>query len=165
MSSLTVNNPWTIQSLYDLQYFNCPACFFKDNSKQTFVNHAYELHPEAIGSLKNIQDESMRDVTHPWTLKEEVKNENNFDDVDPFDQEDDYMNFETEEFNNDDKKNIINNEISKTIPNPTVVLAKLKPMVCVVCDKYYVKKEDLQSHWKKFHEKGFFDKILNLLSS
>ena len=37
------------------------------------MNHAYELHPEAIGSLKNIQDESMRDVTHPWTLKEEEK--------------------------------------------------------------------------------------------
>ena len=42
-------NPWNIQSIYELQYFNCPTCVFKNQSKQTFINHAYEYHPDAIG--------------------------------------------------------------------------------------------------------------------
>ena len=47
-------NPWAIQSIYDLQYFNCPACPYKTNSKQKFVIHIYHLHPEALEDLCNI---------------------------------------------------------------------------------------------------------------
>ena len=63
-------NPWTVQSIYDLQYFGCPACLFKDNSKQNFVNHAYEIHPESIGVLRNINDGSLSDVDCPWDISE-----------------------------------------------------------------------------------------------
>ena len=58
-------NVWNIQSLYDLQFFNCPSCTYKNNLKQEFVNHAYELHPESDQYLKNITDGSLSDVEIP----------------------------------------------------------------------------------------------------
>ena len=72
-------NPWDIRSIYELQYFNCPKCFYKDNSKQDFINHAFEMHPEAVGNLNKIVDGSLNDVTYPWNetnfinFKEELK--------------------------------------------------------------------------------------------
>ena len=67
-------NPWDIRSIYELQYFNCPKCSYKNNSKQEFIQHAYEDHPEAIDNLTNIVDGSLNDINCPW-------NETGFDDV------------------------------------------------------------------------------------
>ena len=52
---------WIVQSIYEFQYFNCLGCPYKSNSKQEFVNHLYENHPEAILTLKNIKDDSLRE--------------------------------------------------------------------------------------------------------
>ena len=65
MWSITEENPWNIQSLYDLQFFNCPSCDFKDYLKQEFVNHAYNFHPEAWPYLNNIKDGSLDDIIIP----------------------------------------------------------------------------------------------------
>ena len=72
-----MENPWNIQSIYDLQYFNCPACVFKNPSKQEIVNHAYDFHPESIEHLMNIDDNSLMDVSLPWDInvKKEVMTE------------------------------------------------------------------------------------------
>ena len=59
------NNQWIVQSIYELQYFNCLGCVYKSQSKQDFVNHLYENHPEAILTLKNIKDESLSDIDNP----------------------------------------------------------------------------------------------------
>ena len=75
-------NPWKIQSLYELQYFNCPACHYKNRSNQEFINHAYETHPESIEDLKNITDASMDCVVCPWDnvdIKDEVSDNDFFD--------------------------------------------------------------------------------------
>ena len=66
MTEKETDNPWNINSIYQLQYFNCPSCSFKNQSSQEFVNHAYELHPESIEYLMNINDESIANVTFPW---------------------------------------------------------------------------------------------------
>ena len=76
-------NPWKIQSLYELQYFNCPACHYKNRSNQEFINHAYESHPESIEDLKNITDISIDGVICPWDdvdIKAEVSDNDYFDD-------------------------------------------------------------------------------------
>ena len=65
---MTADNPWNIKSIYELQYFNCPSCFFKDISKQEIINHAYEVHPESIDYLDNIKDNSLSDIVCPWNL-------------------------------------------------------------------------------------------------
>ena len=64
------NNPWNIQSIYELQYFNCPACNFKNQFKQKFLLHANEFHPECIPYLSTIPDDSLNDVICPWKSTE-----------------------------------------------------------------------------------------------
>ena len=54
-------DPWNVQSLYEMQYFNCPGCIYKSKAKQDFVTHIYENHAEAILTLRNIKDDSLRD--------------------------------------------------------------------------------------------------------
>ena len=57
---IKVENPWHLQSIYELQYFICPSCSFRNNSKQDFINHTYESHPAVIVDLENIKDGSLR---------------------------------------------------------------------------------------------------------
>ena len=74
-----MHNPWNINSLYDLQFFNCPSCIFKNQSKQDFVNHAYEIHPESIEYLKKLNDKSISDIEFPLDKHiSEIKIEENF---------------------------------------------------------------------------------------
>ena len=46
---IKIENPWNIQSLFELQFYICPSCEYRDTSKQDFINHASNLHPESIG--------------------------------------------------------------------------------------------------------------------
>ena len=59
-------NLWDVYSLYEFQYFNCPACKYKTNSKQEFIDHAFDEHPDSNEYLKKIQDGSIRDIACPW---------------------------------------------------------------------------------------------------
>ena len=61
-------NTWEITSLYEFLFFNCPSCNYKvvSSKKQSFVNHAYEVHPESIDHLSDIQDGSISDINPPW---------------------------------------------------------------------------------------------------
>ena len=64
-------NPWNINSIYEFQYFNCPTCSYKNQSKQEFVNHAYKDHPDSVIYLSNIYDiESFSDIVCPWDIPE-----------------------------------------------------------------------------------------------
>ena len=58
-------NPWNIKSIYELQYFNCPSCKFKNHSKQLFVDHAFEFHPFAVDNLIKLKDGSINDIEMP----------------------------------------------------------------------------------------------------
>ena len=80
-----MENPWEIDSIYELQYFNCPSCLFKDHSKQEIVNHAYEFHPNSIHHLDNIKDESLIDVICPWSVQEIKKEESNLENIETVD--------------------------------------------------------------------------------
>ena len=71
-----MDNPWNIQSIYDLHYFNCPSCSFKNHYKQELVNHACENHPECIDYLANISDNSLSDIIFP--TNQEIKTEDEF---------------------------------------------------------------------------------------
>ena len=73
MNSPKIENPWDVESLYEFQYFNCPICFFKHVSKQDFVHHAYNTHPESIEYFKNISDGSLNDILSPWEYIVSIK--------------------------------------------------------------------------------------------
>ena len=80
MTTENINkNPWHIQSIYDFQYFNCPSCIFKNHSKQEFINHAYESHPESIDPLLKVKDNSLYDIVFPKNIKLEPIDENDDD--------------------------------------------------------------------------------------
>ena len=70
-------SPWDVRSLYELQVYDCPVCVFQDWSKQSFVNHAVQNHPESVQYLSNILDDSLIDVDCPW-------NKSTDDDKKPF---------------------------------------------------------------------------------
>ena len=77
-----MENPWNIRTIYELQYFNCPSCIFKDHSKQELVSHAFEFHPESIDYLSNIDDNSLSDVFCPWNeIMTKVKTEPSDDSI------------------------------------------------------------------------------------
>ena len=65
----TAENPWEIQSIYDLQFYICPVCRYTNWSKQAFVNHISNIHPEAIENFKRIMDGSLNDINCPWRLE------------------------------------------------------------------------------------------------
>lgn len=72
-------NPWAINSIYDFynQKFNCfacPMCEFGLRSKQFFINHAFEYHPESTEHLYNISDGSIDDVKVPSNVQDDSKN-------------------------------------------------------------------------------------------
>ena len=67
-----MENPWNVNSIFDLQFYNCPSCPFKIQAKQTFIFHAFDRHPESVDYLKSIPDGSLDDLVCPWsTIKEE----------------------------------------------------------------------------------------------
>ena len=37
-------NPWDVSSIFEFNYFYCPGCDWKEQSKQKFVNHASNYH-------------------------------------------------------------------------------------------------------------------------
>ena len=125
-----MEDPWSIQSLFELQFFVCPSCTYKNNSKQEFVYHAFNFHPESIHKLKTINDDSISDVNCPWNdieiKEEEILEQNNpLDDIyqngdkikeDPlYETENEYQNEKSTnkcyEQNDDVKENFHNGEM------------------------------------------------------
>ena len=63
-------SPWGMKSINEFQYFNCPKCEFKDQSKQEFINHANELHLESIEYLEQMED--LDGVVCPWKSDDDL---------------------------------------------------------------------------------------------
>ena len=76
MMETKVENPWDVKSIYEFYHFNCPTCLYKHSSKQDFVNHVANTHPESVDYLKNLSDGSLCDIETPW--KSEESDQNNF---------------------------------------------------------------------------------------
>ena len=73
---------WDVESLYEFQYFHCPACSYNHNSKQDFVCHTFDAHPESIDYFRKISDGSLSDILPPWGFNDEkseiIDNDNDF---------------------------------------------------------------------------------------
>ena len=74
--TLKVESPWQIQSIYELLYFNCPSCPYKNNSKQSFICHAFDAHQESVDFLRNISDGSLSNILCPWDSNNHESNDN-----------------------------------------------------------------------------------------
>ena len=167
-------NPWNICSIYELQYFNCPSCVFKISSKQEFIDHVYEIHPDAIDYLIKINDNSLSDINCPWseikkeeineistytssnTHKKSISEENSVDqslriDVKTDFLEDNFTEIESEELN-----------------DPLNIELEDSNFKCKKCEKIFVSKIQLKKHIEithqgiKNHECEHCEKIFSL---
>ena len=159
-------NPWDIQSIYEFLYYNCPTCTYKNSSKQSFINHAFEIHSDSIGFLSKVVDNSLNDVVRPWetrNIKSEIEDpfyitdsrefvEVNMESYD--DGINDSENFENRIESNDTikKEDNISTEIIQELQDQDV--NETKPYNCKKCDKSFIRKDSLNSHMKVIHE-GF----------
>ena len=141
---IKIENPWNIQSLFELQFFICPSCEYRDTSKQDFINHASNLHPESIDSLKNIKDGSISDVICPWnpvrTIKMEIEPKFDQDFNDDSYYEDDGNNSQMDSYGADDEVGVENNK-------------KESNFSCESCAKTFSNSFSLRRHVKGVHEK------------
>ena len=68
-------NPWSVDSIYDFNYFCCPECDSKSRTKQEFVNHATSSHPKSIDAFNRISDGSLSDIELPEVKIEDIKDD------------------------------------------------------------------------------------------
>ena len=120
-------SPWNTKSLNDFLVFKCPECIFLDSSKQMFVDHACEIHPESIQYLKNICDSSINDVELPWKFKTEQ---------DPL-----------EAIKSEDEDNLESDNLEKYF------LEIDSEFSCDQCCQSFFDSQNLIDHVKNFHEK------------
>ena len=173
-------NPWDVQSIYQLQFFNCPSCDFKDLSKQEFINHAHLSHFGAVKYLMNINDGSLDDVFCPWNnhqlnykvelsdSKMEINNDDFFeicndDDEDKenavnssFYYEDNLNYFEDISDNNmsDKKSSIKIPQIDKTKCKASILLERIQSgyFECALCQKIFEYEPLLNIHYHQYHD-------------
>ena len=142
------NNPWNVQSIYDLQYFNCPSCIYKINSKQEFVSHAYDFHPESEEYIRNIKDGSINDVDLPivGTTKIEFKT-----DLD-LSYQSDNLDIKIEEFE-DVKVEGQSIKIDDSLSNAVVIAdpEEVDSYYCDLCDIYYCNHDAINEHKRVVH--------------
>lgn len=142
-------NPWDIQSIFELQSFFCPACGFRDQQKQAIVNHAFEFHPEAIVNLSKIKDESLDDVTIPWNdlkLPLLIKTENQDEEFFEYSMNPDY------DLDIDDHPNI-KKEDAAFDKKDGRKLKKTKNHFCNRCPKAFTDSYKLRRHVSQVHLK------------
>ena len=159
-----IENPWDIKSIYDLQYFNCPSCCYKFESKQVFVCHAYDTHPDSVNYLINLEDGSLDDILCPWDsndFKSEDYKEN--DEVienlkvEVIDENEDLVNNHEVSSDHETTNEEIANEFvihqgknDRTTDGNNMIETEYK---CYICDKYFHRQSLLNRHNKHCHEK------------
>ena len=134
----STENPWNVQSLYDLMYFNCPSCTYKNNFKQEFVDHAYNFHPESSQYLTNISDGSMTDVEIPNEKSLDFK----YDLENGFSNGHGGMEIKVEEFDDDDYDDVTNSQSPEND----------REYRCNQCEKVCQSKNDLNFHYSTEHQ-------------
>ena len=173
MSTVIKNeNPWDIKSIYELQFFNCPSCVYKNHSKQEFIIHAYEVHPNIINYLNYIQDDSLSDINCPWTVtnSSNIKKElieydeyhpletSEYCELDIEDAKENIIEFETESMDHDNNVKPDPRDISKFCKiklksEDEIFEKKIVSHNCDECDKTFCSVGTLNRHNIKVHEK------------
>ena len=64
-------NPWFVKDIEEFLYFCCPECDVKDQSKELFLKHALDQHPNAKEGIQPFMDNNIKE--------EPFNNEQNYD--------------------------------------------------------------------------------------
>ena len=148
-------NPWSVTNIEDFLYFCCPECDVKDQSKELFLKHALDQHPNSKAYLEYLQ------------IKKEIHEEENSTQAEKFQENNHFGNYVApeclikEEYEEDIKpedlnhENIIDfeemlddddcDEFSATFKNFT----KKK---CELCNKEFTTSPSYRRHIESVHE-------------
>ena len=115
-------NPWCVENLEEFLYFCCPECDERNQSKESFIEHAFEQHPnskeclvsfqfkEEFENLNQRQDLNSKEIpVEIYNVKQELIEDENLEDL-----ENGYQMFQTEPEN---INNFLKCEISENISN------------------------------------------------
>ena len=76
-----VKNPWAIASnLEEFHYYCCPDCDTKEPTKETFIKHALETHPEVKMYLEKLlfKQEIITSDAAEYYLENDENYQNNY---------------------------------------------------------------------------------------
>ena len=150
---MQIENPWNIQSIYELQFFICPSCSYKDQSKQKIIDHAYEIHPYSVNFLSKFDDNSLRDILCPWN---ELISEIKIEEPDLFNELNTKLVHNESKIhdNNEEIENHEDNNFRKTsiLRNVTIDIVPIKAPNCKICSKYFCSNDSFQIHLQEYHE-------------
>ena len=127
--------------------------FSKDHSKQRFIDHAYEIHPEAIDDLSAVQDGSLSDILLPWKeIKKEEPSEEYFEYSLDLDQDIDLDQGLDQGLDQDMDYSYENDEPTNTQMKPTYDIDGEKKYTCLQCPKDFATPSKLKRHVSQVHE-------------
>ena len=142
------SNPWAVDSLNSFNYYCCPECDLKSHSKQAFVNHAFQKHPDRASALYSIKDQTVQGIKFPIkqeTEHDEVKVESDIkDEIE--------INFDTcDQIQDDDPMDDYDLDVADKLEDKLKCEPK-KEILCRHCDLKFPTKYDLFMH--KLHDHG-----------
>ena len=171
-----VKNPWAIASnLEEFQFFCCPDCDIKEPTKDTFVKHALETHPEVkmylekllfkqeiITSDAEYLDENYQNYPEN-NLKIQVKEEyvgaqQDFENVTTVLKAEE-IDYENETFDQIDTKNCNDENILETSEDFDNDMTQFdeenqpitKSFGCYLCSKSFKMKHSVKRHLERWH--------------
>ena len=138
-------NPWSVKNIEEFLYFCCPECNLKDRSKELFLKHALEEHPNSKECVLNNLD---------------IKNESLTLEYEEPDNEEHNAQFYEDEIVKYEIKEEIDNYNFSDVPSSVQVTndKSLKSYKCEICEKSYTQIHNLNTHIKVIHEGIVFKK-------
>ena len=146
MIQTKLENPWNINSLYELQFFNCPSCEYKHDSKQDFVFHAYESHPDSVYYLTNVKDGSLKGILYPWDCEVKLEPISEIDKLNEEQSKDSYS-YQVNKIDYENEEILDDMEVGETNKNANVLAQMVK---CYYCAKE-MDRSVVRTHMEKFH--------------
>jgi len=149
-------NPWAVSSIFDFNFFCCPECEIKSQSKQDFVDHISSYHTWALEILRFISDGSLDDIDFPsdGSIQLEVKKESTkysellSTEIEIQEYKPDIADLDTDD-EISDKKYIKSAKVVKTKSKWAKYTKEFK---CVTCSEKFLKRSQLQNHYDEAHE-------------
>ena len=107
-------NPWSVKDIEEFLYFCCPECNLKDRSKDLFLKHALEEHPNSKECVLNNLDIKNESLTLEYEEPDTEENNSQF-------YEDEIVKYEIKEEIDDDNFSENFQEDFSDIPSSDVV--------------------------------------------
>ena len=150
-------NPWSVKNIEEFLYFCCPECNEKDRSKELFLKHALEEHPNSKECVLNNLDIKNESLTLEYEEPDTEENNSQF-------YEDEIVKYEIKEEIDDqnfsDHQNFSDVKNFSDVPSSVQVTndKSLKSYKCEICEKSYTQIHNLNIHIKVVHEGIVFKK-------